>query len=844
MNYTFRTKILFIMISLILVPSILLSLFIMNSSNAFYKETINPSLEQDFKNDLTRIESFFSDSQNELKLYSRMIALNNNEAYIYSILNQFLENNPTFINAYFTTETGENYLDHNRTAPVEGRERVWYKGAKSGGFTILEPYIDALSNEWVVTLSTPIFRDEEFYGVIGVDFLISDIVKNISKETDITQTQIVVMNFNNEVIYFDESFENGEAAKEKLEDDSNLEVLKKNYLLPTLHIDIHMIYSSDYYNRSIKKIGFEMAGIFVFASLVTVVLAFSSSNIISEPLNDFKKAIHQVNETHETYTSEYDIKMWDSEFIDLFEKFKILINRFDNDKALLVERHSILSHKNSELLDINMELEEMFKNQKQLDKRIRQSQENYQSILNNINGMVWVLNSEGKIVFVNDLLNEKLKYKSDNLLQTSVDGLIENGYNTKVNILQMLKSRDFKKIEMNMIASDKNNILVEASTSRVNNDKGALIYIYGICHDVRNSKALHLDYNLKIQEQNLIMDLTETASMNVSLHQVMKSIFNKINNIFGWSAATIRFLNEDNVFELISRTSFGNDFIVSRPVPYENSCIGYVVEKKEILYIYEVDQLPVEEPIYKKMLESGYAIVFIPVGNNEIGRGVISLTVEKKILIEREVTLMAFTNTIIIVVERALIYEKLKKDYIRMIKVLAEAGDDKDFSSVGHSNRVSDISRKIGEYLFLDDDEVDDLEISGLLHDIGKIGISDQYLSKEAQLTAEGQEKLKEHPSVGKKMLEDIGLSDNILEGIELHHVNFDLSGYPVKKDLEMIPLFARVIRVADQFDNMKSSHHFDCALDIWIEMNRDAGSKYCPKIIKALKEVIDKKMI
>lgn len=844
MKYTFRTKILFIMTTLILVPSILLSIFIMNWSNTFYKESINPSLEQDFRNDLNRIESFFSDSQNELNLYSSIIGLNNNDDYIFSILNQFLENNPTFINSYFTTETGEDFLDHNRKTAVDGKDRVWYKNAKNLGFTILEPYVDAISDEWVVTLSIPVYKEEMFYGVLGVDFLISDIVKDISKVTNVTQTQIVVKNLNNEIIYIDDSFEDIKAAEAQLKDTDNPRILNKNYMLDTIHLNLHMIYSSSHYNRSIKKISFEMASLLVFAGILTVVLALSSSKLISVPLDDFKSAIHHINETHEAYSFGYDITLWDKEFIELFGKFNILSKRFDNDKELLTQRYSELSKKNSELLDKNIELEEMFKNQKLLDRRIRKSQENYQSILNNIKGMIWVLDNQGKIVFVNVLLETTLGYDEGILMQQSVSDLINNDYDKKFTLLGMLKSRDYKKIELNMVDASQNIILVEGTTSRVFNDEGELTYIYGICHDMRDSKALYYDYNVKIQEQNLIMDLTETASMNMSMHQVMKSIFDKINNIFGWSAATIRFLNENNEFELISRTSFGNDFIADHPVPYENTCLGYTVEKKEIISVYEIDQLPVEEPLYKQLIESGYAIIFVPVGNKDIGKGVISISVEKKVLLEREETLNAFTNTIIIVVERALIYEKLKKDYIRMIKVLAEAGDDKDFSSVGHSNRVSEISRKIGECLFLDDEEIIDLEICGLLHDIGKIGISDQYLSLEAQQTIIGKEKIKEHPTIGKKMLEGIGLSDNILYGIELHHINFDLSGYPEISGIENIPLFARIIRVADQFDNMNSSKRYESSLDIWFEMAMESGTKYCPQIIKALKEVIDKNLI
>ena len=87
---------------------------------------------------------------------------------------------------------------------------------------------------------------------------------------------------------------------------------------------------------------------------------------------------------------------------------------------------------------------------------------------------------------------------------------------------------------------------MEANTSRINDDKGNLVYIFGICRNIRETKKLLYDYSVKIQEQNLMMELTETASMNVSMVQVVTVIFEKINSIFGWSAGTIRFLNEKN----------------------------------------------------------------------------------------------------------------------------------------------------------------------------------------------------------------------------------------------------------------------------------------------------------
>jgi len=825
----------------ILVPAIILSIFIMNQSKSFYDNRIYPTLEYKFSNDLVRIESFFSDSETELLLYTDMFDLNHDDDYIFTILDNFLMNNPKFVNAYYTNESGDDYLDHHRKPAVDGRERDWYKDAKVKGFTISEPYIDALTKKWVVTLSLPVYQNDAFEGVMGVDFLISDLVKDISNESNLSKTKIIISNMSDEIIYHDETLTTDEAL-ELISFKTN-DVLVKSFQLNKLHQNLYMVYSASEYNTKIERISYEMMLILVFIALLTLILASTASSKIAVPLNEFKDAIHHVNETHLTYSSGHNIEEWNEEFAILFSKFNDLVQTFELDKEKLEKRFDLLSKKNQTLLDKNIELEDLFKNQKVLDRRIRKSQQEYHSILNNINGMVWVVDNSGKIIFINQALLDHLSYNEDDLIGKKIEYLIEHSYNEKFQFLDMIMERDYKSIELSIRSSENEILLVESSTSRIF-DQDKLLLVYGICRDVRASKQLQNSYNAKIQEQNLIMDLTETASMNMSLHQVTLSVFNKLNVIFGWSAATIRFLNDKNEFELVSKTSIGGKYIETNTIPFDNSCLGHVIQEGQILYVYDTENLPVEEPIYKELLESGYAIVFIPVGTNEIGRGVISITVEKSTLLDKKETFRAFTNTVIIVVERALVYEKLKKDYIRMIKVLAEAGDDKDSSSVGHSNRVSNVARKLGDQLYMDDDEIVDLEVCGLLHDIGKIGISDEYLSKDMKYTEIGIKKIKEHPRIGRKMLEDIGLSENILDGIEYHHINYDLSGYPEVHHLDVIPLFARIIRVADQFDNMNTSGNFDTPKDIWFEMALDTASLYCPQVMKVLKEIIDKKLI
>ncbi len=334
------------------------------------------------------------------------------------------------------------------------------------------------------------------------------------------------------------------------------------------------------------------------------------------------------------------------------------------------------------------------------------------------------------------------------------------------------------------------------------------------------------------------MDLTETASLNLSLTHVTELIFKKFNNIFGWTVGTIRLLNDRNEFELIARTKTGDAYVAKDVVEAENSILIEVLEKNESIILSDINDVEDNHQIYKKVILEGQAIVFVPFGNSDIGRGVITFSIDQLLMAEKIDMLRSFTSTILIVVERAVVYEKLKKDYIMMIKVLAEAGDDKDSSSIGHSNRVASLCKQIAERMHLDEDETIEIEICGLLHDIGKIGIRDSILSSSSKLTVDEEKALENHTVIGRKMLENIGLSDNILEGIELHHKNVDLLGYP-DKTLEQLPLFARIVQIADSFDNLKVSRDTSNNQLLLEVMKMDVGAKYCPKVILVLEDIL-----
>lgn len=842
MKSLFRFKILIIMITAILIPVIFLTLFITTNSALYHDRFVSSSFQKSVRIDSKRIEQFFIESEEELRLYANILKLSDDEAVVESTLNQFIHNNEGFSLAFYTDILGHDYISHNKETNVDGETRVWYQTtAEAQNFTISAPYEDIVSGLPVITLAVPVYRDNEFYGVFGVDYMLSDIILDIQDATALEDATFLVSDAVGKYLQIDEAITD--------KDRDNLVQMAKgspkynidSIYLENLKFQLSIIYDVDAYKNDVRAIRIEMTLLFIFIILITIVLAFSIAKRLSDPLKNFKKRIVEktphMDEVEDISVEEY----WDEEFVLLFAKFKKLSQSVHIERSKLSTRMEQLKDKNEMLMEKNMDLEEVYKNLKLMDRKVRKSRKEYESILENIQGMIWVLDGKGSVVYANSTLLNQLGYTLEEIVGQSYEKIIKNSYHDKFSILELIGSRDFKRIEMNLYTKEELWINVEANTSRVLDETNELLYIYGICRMTSNVKELHYNYNVNIQEQNLIMELTETASMNVSMGQVTKVIFEKINSIFGWSVGTIRFLNDNKEFELIARTDTGNDYIVNQSLEYDHSCLTYVVENDEILYVNHSEELPIKEEIYCQILEDGYSLIFIPVGNNDIGRGVISLTIDRVSMLEKEEMLKSFTNTILIVVERALIYEKLKKDYIRMIKVLAEAGDDKDSSSVGHSNRVASYSKVIGEHLYLDDDEIVELEICGLLHDIGKIGISDEYLSDTTEV---GIEKVKAHPIIGRRMLEDIGLADEILSGIEMHHMNFDLTGYPTIPEVESLPLFPRIIQVADEYDNLKETGTFSNDNAIYSHMSKAIGTLYCPQVMRVFKDIIDNHLL
>ena len=191
------------------------------------------------------------------------------------------------------------------------------------------------------------------------------------------------------------------------------------------------------------------------------------------------------------------------------------------------------------------------------------------------------------------------------------------------------------------------------------------------------------------------------------------------------------------------------------------------------------------------------------------------------------------------------LYTKMRKVYLDTIRALAAAIDAKDPYTKGHSERVAEISVALAQELNLSDRDIENIEYTALLHDIGKIGIEDRILGKNSSLTNEEFDKIKEHTIMGAKIIEPVDFLKNSYKAIYHHHERYDGDGYPDGIKEKDIPILARIIAVADAYDAMGSDRPYRKKLSkdkILKELRDQSGKQFDPEVVKAFISVLKRK--
>ena len=180
-------------------------------------------------------------------------------------------------------------------------------------------------------------------------------------------------------------------------------------------------------------------------------------------------------------------------------------------------------------------------------------------------------------------------------------------------------------------------------------------------------------------------------------------------------------------------------------------------------------------------------------------------------------------------------YDQLFRGYIDTVEALLNALDARDGIASGHSRRVANYASAIGRAMEFPPESQRTLELAALLHDVGKIMISEQILGKPGKLTDQETYIIQQHPEVGERIVGQVEFLRKTRAFIRHHHERFDGFGYPDGLSGENIPIEARIISVAEVFDAIRSNSSYQKIRNLKeaiAEMERGAGTQFDPQIL------------
>ena len=215
-------------------------------------------------------------------------------------------------------------------------------------------------------------------------------------------------------------------------------------------------------------------------------------------------------------------------------------------------------------------------------------------------------------------------------------------------------------------------------------------------------------------------------------------------------------------------------------------------------------------------------------------------------------------DELLLIVQNALEYWQLRSDnsslvsdlkelFAGTITAIVEALDAKDSYTLGRSKRVTFYATKIAKALHLSETTTGKIELAGLLHDIGMIGVSDDILSKVEGLTQDEFVEIKRHVHHSVKILDDIKQLKDVVEIIKYHHEFFDGNGYPYGKKGEEIPIGSRIISVADAYDSLTTPKAYRNQISSEEALNhikKHSGTQFDPVVVETFEQILPQSII
>ncbi|MEH6938156.1 HD domain-containing phosphohydrolase [Bacillus sp. JJ664] len=349
-----------------------------------------------------------------------------------------------------------------------------------------------------------------------------------------------------------------------------------------------------------------------------------------------------------------------------------------------------------------------------------------------------------------------------------------------------------------------------------------------------------------------LLEAFKQLNSNIEINEVFQDIILQMVNLVDAEAGTLWVVNdEEQMIEACAVYGSNSSNIINIKLKLNEGIVGKVISTSEPHLIENV----MEDASWATRVDqqSGFttkSMMTVPLIAKEKVIGALQLLNKKNNLLFTRDDLklsVLLANQAALALHNSQIYDELARINLNVIRTLAKVLDARDPYTSGHSERVAKYSRWIAENMGMDAKTIEELYKAALLHDIGKIGIPDEILRKTSRLTNEEYIVIKTHPIIGAEILSEInskGKITSLIETAKFHHERLDGSGYPNRLIGDEIPLFAKIVGVADTFDAMTTDRPYHKGLSFEegiIELERCKDTLFDDHIvhsfIKSLKE-------
>ncbi len=857
---SYRNRIMVLLIMAIFIPLLLLITVIYSDIHDYLINQQNQKTLNNIVSDTKLVDLWFEGKILTLKAIASSLSLDlegevDNKEDITNYLKEQRDNSGgDFLNLYLTTEDGRNYNSNNWSYDFikeDLKGRIWYRGAKENdGLFISDAYEDIMTGHRVITISIPIRNNQgSIIGVLGMDYTVSDIIRQIERINIGDRSFHIVISRENKILFNDSFVKDVDYSSllkrrgEFLEIEHNGTKLIGVYTkLENINLGILSFEDINNYYLQINKFIQYFIVILTFAVIIALIVVLFVSRQISIPVIELKNGVRRL------LAGDFDTQISnhrDDEFGELMTNFNLMAKTIKDNNDNLTTQSKDLFEKNELLQEINAELEASYNQLQATNDQLNYSESKYRTLIENIPDLIWVTDAGGNITYINDFVENVLKYRSEELIGKNISTILcpLHEYQDCSNIVEEFKNSDFEDYDLWFIESDKENkLIISANITRIIDHNDQVIGIQGIGRDVTEKRKLEKQIIFKNQKLKILNEISSSLTLRPNMNTLFNSIVNSIYDLFDTEICSIRLL-EDDKLELKASAGNFKEFIHNKAINIYKDISGKAVLDKEIVFLSDVSQTTMytkKDNLFRH-IECLKTLMFIPLVFDNKVTGVLSVGSSEE-LNEMDIDILkTFSNHAAVTIEKTRLYQNLKDSYFRTIKTLATAVEAKDAYTEGHSLRVSKYSTLIAKSMGLEYEKVEEVNIAGILHDIGKIGIEDSILTKPGKLSQQEYEEITKHPSIGGRILKHIGLSDDILNGVLLHHKRVDLKGYPKDINIEELPLIARIIGVADAFDAMTTNRSYSNARTIEKAMEElilNKGSQFCPEVVQIMENI------